>query len=457
MSHDGRRRLERQSKAIAKQQAQDGALAFGLSIGGQSLPPTAAIGGAMEHYGLSCERPSIDTPVAGPVNRPGFVDSDDGANVRSAPAEMGGLVLTPIPPAARVFVSGRHPATPEWWYVTTIAQGEIVRGYVQRFRLAVDAPEPAAKLYQIQSGDTAERLASREFGAAVRDGLDLRFYEHVLLHVNRQQGRAGVRGTEGDVQLDAGRRIWLVSPEYALSLAGSVASGSLTGGLAAKARRGAGHLGDVLESVTSSPRHVRSVAGEVADALLEHLPEIVGITAGFIVAECASAFLAATPTGVGQLAAVMIQLGLAAFGANAAVEAGDQAMTHAEQWLTLAWTANGDRRLLDEGKPRVCPHACVYRIRCDGAVWHQRQLGARPCRSLSGSCRLGWALWLSLEQALCRPRPSPHLPPAAVHLLVELLVWRVGTRWPRVAKGGGAAVETIAVDVGEESAMSVTS
>ena len=81
------------------------------------------------------------------------------------------------------------------------------------------------------------------------------------------------------------------------------------------------------------------------------LPEIIGITAGFILAESASAFLAATPTGVGQLAAVAIQLGLAAFGASVAVEACGQALQHGEQWLTLAWTAHGDAaQLADASK-----------------------------------------------------------------------------------------------------------
>lgn len=58
-------------------------------------------------------------------------------------------------------------------------------------------------------------------------------------------------------------------------------------------------------------------------------------------AEATSAFLAATPTGVGQIAAVMIQLTLAAFGAAGMVQAGAAAIKHASAWLTIAWTASG--------------------------------------------------------------------------------------------------------------------
>jgi hypothetical protein len=223
---------------------------------------------------------------------------------------------------------------------------------VQDLRVNVDLPEPTARLYQIQPGDTAERLAVQEFSAAVRDGHDLRYYENVLLAVNRDKGRAGIQGTfqepgilgggSDDIRLEAGRRIWLVSPAYARALEGVVPDGSLTGGLHAKARRVLGHIDDLVQSATDSPQYFGAVAGEYADAIKVHLPEIIGITAGFILAESASAFLAATPTGVGQLAAVVIQLGLAAFGAKFALDACVQAQQHGEQWLTLAWTAHGD-------------------------------------------------------------------------------------------------------------------
>jgi hypothetical protein len=300
---------------------------------------------------------NIDPPQPG-IDKPGFIDNDDGANIRTGPAELQGVALTaqPLPPAARVFVSGTHPQASQWWYVTAFLPGSIVRGYVQHFRVNTDLPEPTAKLHQIQPGDTAERLAVQEFSAAVRDGHDLRYYENVLLAVNRDKGRAGIEGAFQDpgifggsannIQLEAGRRIWLVSPAHARALEGKVPDGSLTGGLYAKGKRAVAHIDDLVQSVTDSPRHFGAVAGEYAEAIKEHLPEIIGITAGFILAESASAFLAATPTGVGQLAAAVIQLGLAAFGASVAIEACGQALGHGKEWLTLAWTAHGDEAML---------------------------------------------------------------------------------------------------------------
>ena len=294
----------------------------------------------------------IAVPTGG-VNLPGFIDTSDGANLRTGPKEAGGktVIDEPLPPATRVFVSGTYPSAPQWWYVTAFLPDKIVRGYVQQFRVNTDLPEPLAKLHQVKSGDTVEKLAVQEYSSSVRDGHDLRYYENVLLFANKQRGRVGITGTYQDpgmlgggannIQLVAGHRIWLVSPAYAHAVEGVVPDGSLTNGVYAKVKRFVQHVLDIIKSVTQSPQYFAEVAGEYAQAILEHLPEIIGIIAGFVAAEAASAFLAGTPTGVGQIAAVVIQLGLAAFGAAGIVAAGIEALKHAGQWLTLAWTAKG--------------------------------------------------------------------------------------------------------------------
>ncbi len=334
-------------------------------VAGRSATPlldqvshTAAPGAAVQRKPDGPSAPSGGaasgvTPPKGGINKPGFIDNGDGANIRTGPAESGGQKVRdqPLPPATRVFVSGTHPDAAAWWYVTAYLDGTMVRGYVQDFRVTTELPEPTAKLHQVISGDTAEQLAAKEYGGAVRDGHDLRYYENVLLYVNQQQGRAGITGSYQDpgilgggsnnVQLVAGHRIWLVSPAYAKALEAVVPSGSLTGGAVAKVKRFVGHLENILHSVTQSPQYFGEVAGEYAQAIRDHLPEIVGIVAGFVMAEATSAFLAATPTGVGQIAATVIQLGLSAFGAAGAIQAGVEAIKHASEWLTIAWTAQG--------------------------------------------------------------------------------------------------------------------
>jgi hypothetical protein len=357
--------IQRKEAAQAGEPAPDvHATAIGTESTSRAGAPSAAVqrkAGAPS-AGSSGGSPGI-TPPTGGINKTGFIDNSDGANIRTGPAESGGRKIRdqPLPPATRVFVSGTHPDASAWWYVTAYLDGTMVRGYVQDFRITTELPEPTAKLHQVIGGETAEQLASQEYGSAVRDGHDLRYYENVLLYVNQQQNRAGISGSYQDpgvlgrgsnnVQFVAGHRIWLVSPAYAKALEAVVPSGSLTGGAVAKVKRFVGHLEDILHSVTGAPQYFGEVAGEYAQAIRDHMPEIVGIVAAFIMAEATSAFLAATPTGVGQIAATVIQLGLAAFGAAGAIQAGVEALKHAGQWLTLAWTAQGkDDRIADASK-----------------------------------------------------------------------------------------------------------
>lgn len=318
--------------------------AAGMSLAGEQTPGGAA---------------AVDPPLPG-QSAAGFIDHSDGSNIRTGPAESGGVALTdqPLPPATRVFVSGHHPGSTEWLYVTATLPDAIVRGYVQHFRVTTDVPEPTARLHTVAPGETAEALAVEMFADHVEPGRDLRFYENVLLHVNRQAGRDGVRGEFQDpnilgggsnnVQLVAGQRIWLPGPTFALSLSGQVPDGSFTDGAVADARATLAHIDDLIASVTHAPDVFDEVAGEYADAIRAHLPEIIGVTAAFITAEIASMFLATTPTGVGQIAAAVIQLGLAAFGATAAATAAVGAITEAEAWLTGAWQAGGDAEAIAE-------------------------------------------------------------------------------------------------------------
>jgi hypothetical protein len=316
----------------------------------------ASVYGAVATAG---SKPVIDSPKPG-IHKTGFIDNDDGANIRTRPAESGGKTLTaqPLPPATRVFVGGRHPETPQWWYVNAYFSDCIVRGYVQNFRIVTELPEPGAKLYQVKPNDTVEKLARREFASGVRDGHDLRYYENVLLYVNRQAARDGIDGMfqnpnlwgggSNNIKLVVGKRIWLVSPDFAKQLENIVPSGSFSGGAVAKAGRIYGHIRDIVQSITDSPKYFWEVAGEYAEVIYEHLPEIIATVAGFVLAESVSASLAASPTGVGQLAAVLIQLILALLGVQAIVESLGEVVDHAGKWLREAWAAEGNPRKLGE-------------------------------------------------------------------------------------------------------------
>jgi hypothetical protein len=176
---------------------------------------------AHSEAGASKEGPAdlqlqITPPQAG-IDKAGFIDNSKGALIYNKPTEAGGERVrdAPLPPAARVFVSGTHPRWKHWWYITAYLEQAMVRGYVEDFRVTTDLPEPLAELHHLVGGETAEGLAKEKFGGAVTDGHDLRYYENVLLYVNR--GRAGVTGTYQDpgvlgggsnnIQLEAGHRL----------------------------------------------------------------------------------------------------------------------------------------------------------------------------------------------------------------------------------------------------------
>ncbi|WP_179956414.1 AHH domain-containing protein [Melittangium boletus] len=231
--------------------------------------------------------------------------------------------------------------------VTTYLDGMLLSGYVQGFRINTDLPEPNAKLHHVKRGDRLEPIAARSYRQGIEPGRDLRYYENVVLYVNQRACRAGIQKINGDVRLVEGHRIWLVSVAFAQRLQGLVESGSLSGGLLARARSVGLHLDDIITSVADSPRHFGSVAGQYKDAIREHLPQIVSIVVIFITAELASAFLATVPTGVSQLAAALIQLGLAAFGAKDMIDAGVEALKYATEWITQAWKAHGDSKQLE--------------------------------------------------------------------------------------------------------------
>ncbi|WP_211486872.1 AHH domain-containing protein [Corallococcus exiguus] len=281
----------------------------------------------------------------------GFIDQGDGANLRTLPAEMKGstcLTPAPLPPGTRVSVIRDHAQAPGWSYVSTVVGGYLLQGYVQTLRITTQLPEPAATLYQVRPGNRLEPIAARIYRQAIQPGRDLRFYENVIHHVNVKSGRKGVQRIDGDVRLVAGERIWLVSIAFANQIQGIVSSGSITHEAMAKARRAARHLEDVITSVRQADQYFGEVTGQYGQAILDNWLEISAMVVGFIAAEALSTFLAATPTGVGQLAAALIQLGLAAFGAHGLIEAGGEALKHAQLWLTHAWEANGSPEKLKE-------------------------------------------------------------------------------------------------------------
>lgn len=138
-------------------------------------------------------------------------------------------VAAELPFGTRLLVIKMFPG--DWFFVSTPG-GEM--GYAYSRHVAMDLPEPDARLHRVKPGipGTAVAIAERYYGEYSRDwGQDLRFYVNVLAwanHIPVPNDAAGWR----EVRFEAGRLIWIPSQRFAYSLKGAVNSGSISWNLA---------------------------------------------------------------------------------------------------------------------------------------------------------------------------------------------------------------------------------
>jgi hypothetical protein len=141
----------------------------------------------------------------------------------------------------RIFVEEKGGSKNEWYKITT---PKGFRGWVPKISVALDPPEPGAKLYRVKPGDKAIFLAGRWYGPpggwkrwwwpGSDDAGDARFYVGALAFANR--GRAGMpspdalteRAAWEKVQVIEGFTIWKPSKPFLQTLKGRVNSGSIT-------------------------------------------------------------------------------------------------------------------------------------------------------------------------------------------------------------------------------------
>jgi hypothetical protein len=160
------------------------------------------------------------------VSRPGLIQTSDGANLHPDPSlatttERLGL-------NARVWV---ERSVAGFYFVVSDTGSS---GFVQQARVTLDLPDAAAKLYTIQSGETALDIVKKFYKADAQGwGQDERFFVNVLVFVNQDKQRKGIykpdpEGGWDATQTIADRTIWIPSLAYATALKGKVSSGSLS-------------------------------------------------------------------------------------------------------------------------------------------------------------------------------------------------------------------------------------
>jgi hypothetical protein len=114
-------------------------------------------------------------------------------------------------------------------------------GYVDAAAINTSMPDPEAKLYRIQSGDTAIGVV-KKFYSGFKYSEDQRYYVNVLVLVNHQAKRPGIKNKTLDApegqgkadlaweasQLIANMQIWIPGQSYAKSLRGMIPTGSIS-------------------------------------------------------------------------------------------------------------------------------------------------------------------------------------------------------------------------------------
>lgn len=189
-----------------------------------------------------------DAPEGNPQT--GIVGDSDGVPVKLRErASTNSPVVAELGFGTRLFIKRRVSGG---WYEVMHASGK--RGFVAAAYVKRNLPEPTARLFKI-NGESALRIATHFYGHLGTDGQDMRFYVNVLEYVNRGPGDRGIYQSKPnnkswdawkDVKTRSGFQIWVPGDKYAKDLKGTVASGSLTGGALAKARRVANAVEDFL-------------------------------------------------------------------------------------------------------------------------------------------------------------------------------------------------------------------
>jgi hypothetical protein len=176
--------------------------------------------------------------VSAPNGRHLFKEPRPDAAAASAVIPFNGLVQA-------VRESTQAKEVDRWCYVVA-SDGSA--GFCERRYLAVDPPDPTAKLFRVSHGQTLGQIADLEYGSNITAGNDARLYVQALYEVNKD--RAGIYLTEVNlpwyqtlprghdeietveiyksVKVKEGFAIWIPSNQFiqALKSAGAVTSGA---------------------------------------------------------------------------------------------------------------------------------------------------------------------------------------------------------------------------------------
>ncbi len=206
------------------------------------------------------------------VNKLGRVQARDGRTLRQRP-DPGSAPAVPAPlpfntPVVVLRRTTQPTAAKRWCYVTAPDSGAA--GFCEERYLAMDPPEPHARLRRVEAKELLGKIARDAYGEHVTKGNDERLYVQGLYEANKD--RAGVKLTPVElswretwhrrgpeertlefyrgIRVLKGMSLWIPSNEFMqrLKASGAITSGSSE--LSKAWRAVADSLGDAIEVVT---------------------------------------------------------------------------------------------------------------------------------------------------------------------------------------------------------------
>jgi hypothetical protein len=330
-------------------------------------PPGA--GRPVQRIGSGDEPPSQAPPTARQV---AFV-REEGLNLREGPGQEW-RSLAQLKFGQRVYVLNGQPG---WSKVAVLGQ----TGYVSAPRIhpppeALIQKDPGLRMIKVRSGQTFWGLVKEMYGIQGNEGTpdqNINHFINAIRAVNQAEafevktgilddlGNAVISGRDAsDTYLIAGVDLWI--PSFGVAAAMDVGSGTVTGEVARIVKKIEQKIDDFIDACKASGKYIPGAiahhAGEMAGALLHGLIDFALDAVKILgVSTAVGALIGALFGGVGAIpgAEVGFEIGLLIleyYGLYVLIEAilgiADQLVTRLGQFISLVWTANGDKKQLEQ-------------------------------------------------------------------------------------------------------------
>lgn len=189
----------------------------------KGLPTT----GSLDEYEKMLSDLEALAPLLNDIEADQLIDDGDGETTRQGPARALGVINKPQ--GSKIFEkdtgAGKNLGTaPFDEHVMIVQKGEtwdrVLRpngsiGYIKSEDLATDIPEPGAKLYIVQSGDSLETIAAKHPSVSKeKPEEDTKLIARLMSFINQHVDSPGLKLVDNIPLVVPGQHIWIPSAEF---------------------------------------------------------------------------------------------------------------------------------------------------------------------------------------------------------------------------------------------------